>query len=197
AGPITPIKNAHQLNALITVNLRPSKRENLGFDPRKARSMTDSADNDPAMPDALEVAAKQDAYFASTGKLIGPLHGVVFAIKDQYDTFDMRTTAGMDAAYANDRPPRDATFVKRLREAGAIILAKANLGEMGTPNSRSSFGGPFCNPYDTERSPGTSSGGSGSSVAANLVTCSIGEETSYRRILVTSEVRRQRLERAI
>src|SRR5437870_11942772 len=89
----------------------------------------------------------------------------------------MRTTGGMDAAYANDRPPDDATFVKRLREAGAIILAKANLGEMGTLNSRSSFGGPFCNPYDTTRSPGTSSGGSGASVAANLVTCSIGEET--------------------
>ena len=176
-GPITPIKNAHQLNALMTLNLRPAKRETLGFDRRKARSMTDPADADPAMPDALEVAAQQDAYFASTGKLIGALHGVVFSIKDQYDTFDMRTTAGMDAAYANDRPPRDATFVKRLREAGAIILAKANLGEMGTPNSRSSFGGPFCNPYDTERSPGTSSGGSGSSVAANLVTCSIGEET--------------------
>ena len=176
-GPITPIKNAHQLNALMTLNLRPARRERLGFDRRKARSMTDSVDADPAMPDALEVAAQQDTYFASTGKLIGPLHGVVFAIKDQYDTFDMRTTAGMDAAYANDRPPRDATFVKRLRDAGAIILAKANLGEMGTPNSRSSFGGPFCNPYDTERSPGTSSGGSGSSVAANLVTCAIGEET--------------------
>jgi Asp-tRNA(Asn)/Glu-tRNA(Gln) amidotransferase A subunit family amidase len=176
-GPITPIKNAHQLNALMTLNLRPAKREKLGFEPRKARSLTDPVDDDPAMPDALEVAAQQDAYFASTGKLIGPLHGVVFAIKDQYDTFDMRTTGGMDAAYANDRPPRDATFVKRLREAGAIILAKANLGEMGTPNSRSSFGGPFCNPYDTERSPGTSSGGSGASVAANLVTCSIGEET--------------------
>src|SRR5438445_10804379 len=177
SGPIAPIKNARQLNALMTLNLRPPKREALGFDRRKARSMTDPRDNDPAMPDALEVAAQQDAYFASTGKLIGPLHGVVFSIKDQYDTFDMRTTAGMDAAYANDRPPRDATFVKRLREAGAIILAKANLGEMGTPNSRSSFGGAFCNPYDTERSPGTSSGGSGSSVAANLVTCSIGEET--------------------
>jgi Asp-tRNA(Asn)/Glu-tRNA(Gln) amidotransferase A subunit family amidase len=176
-GPITPIKNAHQLNALMTLNLRPAKREKLGFDRRKARSLTDVVDDDPAMPDALEVAAQQDAYFASTGRLIGPLHGVVFAIKDQYDTFDMRTTAGMDAAYANDRPPRDATFVKRLREAGAIILAKANLGEMGTPNSRSSFGGPFCNPYDTQRSPGTSSGGSGASVAANLVTCSIGEET--------------------
>ena len=176
-GPITPIENAHQLNALMTLNLRPAKREKSGFDRRKARSMTDPVDGDPAMPDALEVAAQQDAYFASTGKLIGALHGVVFSIKDQYDTFDMRTTAGMDAAYANDRPPRDATFVKRLREAGAIILAKANLGEMGTPNSRSSFGGPFCNPYDTERSPGTSSGGSGSSVGANLVTCSIGEET--------------------
>jgi amidase len=177
AGPITPIKNAHQLNALMTLNLRPATREKLGFDPHKARSMTDPADADPAMPDALEVAAKQDAYFASTGRLIGPLHGVVFSIKDQYDTFDMRTTAGMDAAYANDRPPHDATFVKRLRDAGAIILAKANLGELGSPNSRSSFGGPFCNPYDTQRSPGTSSGGSGASVGANLVTCSIGEET--------------------
>ena len=100
-GPITPIKNAHQLNALMTLNLRPAKRESLGFDRRKARSMTNPMDDDPAMPDALEVAAQQDAYFASTGRLIGPLHGVVFAIKDQYDTFDMRTTAGMDAAYAN------------------------------------------------------------------------------------------------
>src|SRR5258708_6616422 len=176
-GPNAPIKNAHQLNELMTLNLRPAKRERLGFDPRKARSMTDPVDADPAMPDALEVAAQQDAYFASTGRLIGALHGVVFSIKDQYDTFDMRTTAGMDAAYANDRPPRDATFVKRLREAGAIILAKANLGEMGTPNSRSSFGGPFCNPYDTQRSPGTSSGGPRSSLAAYLVTCSPGEET--------------------
>src|SRR5258705_1912554 len=159
------------------LNLRPASRERLGFDPRKARSMTDPADADPAMPDALEVAARQDAYFASTGRLIGPVHGVVLSIKDQYDTFDMRTTAGMDAAYANDRPPHDATFVKRLREAGAIILAKATLGEWATPTSRSSFGGPFCNPYDTERSPGPSSGGSGASVAANLVTCAIGEET--------------------
>jgi amidase len=130
-GPITPIKNAHQLNALLTLNLRPAKREKLDFDPRKARSLTNPIDDNPAIPDAPEVAAQQDAYFASTGKLIGPLHGVVFAIKDQYDTFDMRTTAGMDAAYANDRPPRDATFVKRLREAGAIILAKANLGDNG------------------------------------------------------------------
>src|SRR5580704_5138655 len=97
AAPIKPIKNAHALNALMTLNLRPSNREKLGFDGRKARSMTDPVDDGPAMPDALEVAAQQDAYFASTGKLIGPLHGIVFSIKDQYDTFDMRTTGGMDA----------------------------------------------------------------------------------------------------
>jgi Asp-tRNA(Asn)/Glu-tRNA(Gln) amidotransferase A subunit family amidase len=99
------------------------------------------------------------------------------AIKDQYDTFDMRTTSGADAQYANDRPPEDATFVKRLRNAGAIILAKANLAEYATDGARSSFGGTFCNPYDTEREPGMSSAGSATSVAANLVTCAIGEET--------------------
>src|SRR5437764_14653227 len=63
-GPITPIRNAHQLNALMTLNLRPARREKLGFDARKARSITDPMDVDPAMPDALEVAAQQDAYFA-------------------------------------------------------------------------------------------------------------------------------------
>ena len=96
------------------------------------------------MPDALEVAAQLDAQFARTGKLVGPLHGVVMAIKDQYDTFDMRTTSGADAFWANDRPPDDATFVKRLRDAGAIILAKANMGEYaagGVTGTRSSFGG--------------------------------------------------------
>jgi Asp-tRNA(Asn)/Glu-tRNA(Gln) amidotransferase A subunit family amidase len=129
------------------------------------------------MPDALEVAAAQDREFKRTGKLVGPLHGVVMAIKDQYDTFDMRTTAGGDVDYANDRPPDDATFVKRLRDAGAIILGKANLAEYAVDGARSSFGGTFCNPYDTEREPGMSSAGSATSVAANLVTCAIGEET--------------------
>lgn len=176
-GPITPIKRAGQLNALMTLNLRPARREAMGFDSRKARSLTDPADDDPAMPDALEVAAQQDAHFAATGELVGPLHGVVLAVKDQFDTYDMRSTSGMDAFFANDRPPRDATVIRRLRQAGAIILAKANMGEMASGSSRSSFGGTLCNPYDTERSPGQSSGGSGSSVSANLVTCAIGEET--------------------
>ena len=179
-GPITTRKNAGKVNALITLNLRPAQRIARGFDERKARSMTDAIDADPRMPDALEVAARQDASFAATGRLVGPLHGVVLAIKDQYDTWDMRTTAGADAFYANDRPPRDATFVQRLRDAGAIILAKANMGEYaagGVPGVRSSFGGTNCNAYDSERDPGASSGGSGNSVAANLVTCAIGEET--------------------
>lgn len=176
-GFITPIPHAGQINALMTLNLRPATRVTLGFDDHHARSMTDLVDNDPVMRDALEVAATLDSKFAKTGELVGPLHGVVLAIKDQYDTFDMRTTAGQDAFFTNDRPPGDAAFIKKLRDAGAIILAKANLGEGGSQRSRSSFGGTMCNPFDTTRSPGSSSGGSGSSVAANLVTCAIGEET--------------------
>ena len=176
-GPIQTIANAGQLNALSTLNLRPATRKALGFDARKARSMTDLVDDDPKMPDALEVAVAQDREFARTGKLVGLLHGVVMSFKDQYDTFDMRTTSGADAQYFNDRPPDDATFVKRLRDAGAIILAKSNLAEYASNGSRSSFGGTFCNPYDTERVPGMSSAGSATSVAANLVTCAIAEET--------------------
>jgi amidase len=173
-GPFTTIPHAGQINSLITVNLRPANRVAYGIDAHKSRSMTDLVDNDASMPDALEVAAKEDAYFRSTGKLVGPMHGVVFAVKDWYDTFDMRTTAGADVAYANDRPPHDATFIQRMRAAGAIIVGKANVG---SGISRSPFGGVSCNPYDTERSAGTSSSGSGSSVAANLVTCAIAEET--------------------
>ncbi len=176
-GPITMIPHAGKLNALMTLNLRPATRTAWGFDSRKARSQTDLVDNDPAMPDALEVAEAEDAYFAQTGKLVGPLHGVVMAIKDQYDTFDMRTTGGGDAFWANDRPPADATVVERLRKAGAIILAKANMDEYAGGDARSSYGGTECNAYDTLRDPGGSSGGSAVSVTANFVTCAIGEET--------------------
>jgi amidase len=175
-GPISTIANAGQINALSTLNLRPGTRRALGFDDRKARSMTDATDDNPAMPDALEVAAELDRRFAASGKLTGPLHGIPIAIKDQFDTFDMRTTSGADAAYANDRPAVDATVVQRLRAAGAIIIGKANMGEYAG-GDRSAFGGTFCNPYDTERSPGRSSGGSGSAVAANLAVCAIGEES--------------------
>ena len=163
-GDITPVENAGQINALMTLNIRGK------------RSMTDPVDNDPAMPDALEVARALDAQFARTGQLSGPLHGIPFAIKDQFDTRDMRTTSGAAAHYSNDRPPRDSEVVARLRAAGAIILAKANMGEYAA-GDRSTFGGTTCNPYDTTRSAGVSSGGSGAAVAANLVMCAIAEET--------------------
>ncbi len=176
-GSISTIPHARQINALSTLNLRPAARQAWNFDARKARSMTNAADDAASMPDALETAAAQDRQLALTGQLVGPLHGVVLAIKDQYDTFDMRTTSGADADYADDRPPDDATFVQRLRDAGAIILAKANLAEYAVDGARSSFGGTFCNPYDTEREPGMSSAGSATAVAANLVTCAIAEET--------------------
>ena len=176
-GSISTIPHARQINALSTLNLRPAARQAWNFDARKARSMTNAADDAASMPDALETAAMQDRQLALTGQLVGPLHGVVLAIKDQYDTFDMRTTSGADADYADDRPPDDATFVQRLRDAGAIILAKANLAEYAVDGARSSFGGTFCNPYDTEREPGMSSAGSATAVAANLVTCAIAEET--------------------
>ena len=175
-GPIKPIAHAKGINALGTLNLRPAARKAWGFDERNARSMTDAVDDDPTLPDALETAAKLDAQFAKTGKLVGPLHGVVVAIKDQYDTADMRTTSGADAFYANDRPPRDSTFVVRLRAAGAIILAKSNMGEYAS-GFRSAFGGTVVNPYATDRVPGGSSGGSATSVAANFVTVAIAEES--------------------
>jgi len=163
-GDIEPKEKAGKLGALMTLNLRGK------------RSKTDSTDNSPDMPDALETARALDEEFARTGKLKGPLHGIPFVIKDQFDTFDMRTTSGAVAAYANDRPPRDAEIVARLRKAGAIILAKGNMGEYAS-GDRSTFGGTTCNPYDTSRSAGRSSGGPGAAVAANLVMCGIGEET--------------------
>ena len=93
-GPVSPIPHAGAINALMTLNLRPVARKKWGFDDRKARSMTDSVDDDPNMLDALEVAAALDAQFARTGQLAGPLHGIVMSIKDLMDTYDMRTTSG-------------------------------------------------------------------------------------------------------
>src|SRR5207247_7058163 len=163
-GDIAPVEKAGRVGALITLNLRGK------------RSKTDPVDADPNRPDALEVAKALDAEFARTRRLTGPLRGIPVAIKDQFDTFDMRSTSGAGANYANDRPPADAEIVARLRKAGAIILAKANMGEYAS-GDRSTHGGTTCNPYDTSRSAGRSSGGSGAAVSANLVTCAIGEET--------------------
>src|SRR6266403_1776899 len=166
-GEITPVENAGQLNAYMTLNVRGK------------RSKTDTADNDPKLPDALEVARAQDAYFARTGKFVGPLHGIPMAVKDNFDTVDMRTMAGAAADYANDKPPKDATMVAKLRAAGAIILGKTNLDEYAPAGiGRSTLSGQTCNPYDTKRITGGSSAGTAAAVAANLAICGLGTDTS-------------------
>src|SRR5262252_2698595 len=166
-GEIAPVENAGQVNAYMTLNIRGK------------RSKTDRADNDPKMLDALEVAQAQDNYFVRTGNFVGPLHGIPVAIKDNYDTIDMRTTAGAIADYASDKPPRDATTVAKLRAAGAIILGKTNLDEYAPAGiGRSTLGGQTCNPYDTKRITGGSSAGSAAAVAANLAICGLGTDTS-------------------
>src|SRR5258706_11093741 len=142
-GEITPIENAGQVDAYMTLNIRGK------------RSKTDSADNDPKMLDALETARAQDEHFARTGSFVGPLHGIPIAVKDNFDTIDMRTTAGAIAAYYNDNPPKDATMGARLRAAGAILLGKTNLDEYAPAGiGRSTLGGQTCNPYDTKRISG-------------------------------------------
>lgn len=176
-GDITPIPNAGQINAFITLNLKEDKRIALGFPEKLKRTHT--GPDDSAVPDALDRARELDAEFARTGKLAGPLYGIPVAIKDLFDTFDMRTTAGAAATYANDKPPRDATVIAKLRAAGAIILGKTNLDEYAPAGiGRSTFGGQTCNPYDTTRIPGGSSGGSAAAVAANLAVCALGTDTT-------------------
>src|SRR5438874_13834197 len=92
---------------------------------------------------------------------------------------DMRTTAGAAADYANDKPPKDATMVAKLRAAGGIILGKTNLDEYAPAGiGRSTLGGQTCNPYDTKRISGGSSAGSAVAVAANLAMCALGTDTS-------------------
>src|SRR5262249_59838266 len=131
-------------------------------------SKTDRADNDPKMMDALETARAQDDYFARTGNFVGPLHGIPFAVKDNFDTVDMRTMAGAAADYANDKPPKDATMVAKLRAAGAILLGKTNLDEYAPAGiGRSTLGGQTCNPYDTKRVTGGSSAATAAAGAPN------------------------------
>lgn len=129
-------------------------------------------------PAALDTARRLDANFAADGKLAGPLHCIPVAVKDAIDTAEMPTTGGSTAPFAQLQPPRDSTVVARLRSAGAIILAKANLDEFGRGSSGiSTLGGQARNPYDTARIPGGSSGGSGVAVAANLTLVALAEET--------------------
>ena len=115
-------------------------------------------------PDALSDAEALDIERAERGPR-GPLHGIPIILKDNYDTPEMPTAAGT-LALANNYAPDDAFQVARLRDAGAIILGKANMHELASGiTTISSMGGQTRNPYDLSRNPGGSSGGTKEQVA--------------------------------
>ena len=106
----------------------------------------------------------------------GLLHGMPVALKDVSDTDDMPTTAG-SLALRGFLPPDDAFIVRRLREAGAIILGKTNMDELAVGFAgRSSVGGQTRNPYSTDRVPGGSSGGTAAAIAANFAVLGTGSD---------------------
>lgn len=204
AGMRVGIPHAGQINALETINIRGERSVSC----KGACDTSPSAGPLPstcpakcelfrAQPDALEYAAQLDAQYGERPVFANlPLYCVPFAFKDVVDTKDMRSTANGDVNYEMDAPPFDSTIVARLRAAGAIIYAKASAHEYnagpGNPggdamplsefpsgvHALSAWSGQTCNPYDTEREPRGSSSGSGTSVAANLVMCSICEQTA-------------------
>jgi Asp-tRNA(Asn)/Glu-tRNA(Gln) amidotransferase A subunit family amidase len=202
-GMVAGIPNAGQVNALETLNVRGERSVTCKgvFDAHPSTGPLPAGA--PAeceafrkQPDALERARELDAlYGRSPDTKAMPLYCTAMSFKAVYDTADMRSTGGGDVNYATDFAPRDSTLVRRLRDAGAIIYAKAHNAEynggsgdpggaaeverpqLATGGARETWGGMTCNPYDTTRQTGGSSGGSGASVAANLVVCSICEST--------------------
>lgn len=128
-------------------------------------------------PRALEEAAALDEHFRKTGKFVGPLHGIPVLLKDNINTKDMPTTGG-SLSLAGYTPATDAAIIQKLRNAGAIILAKVNLHEFAIwGETVSSIQGQTLNPYDLTRTPGGSSGGTGAGVAANFAIAGIGTDT--------------------
>jgi amidase len=132
-------------------------------------------------PDAVEQATARDAE-RSGGAVRGPMHGIPVLVKDNIDVAGLPTTAG-SLALEHSTPDRDAALVTRLREAGAVILGKANLTEFANfmadamPSGYSSLGGQVLNPYDTSLTPCGSSSGSAAAAALGLATVTVGSET--------------------
>lgn len=134
-------------------------------------------------PDALQIAEELDKEIKE-GKIRGPMHGIPVLLKDNIDTHDkMPCTAG-SRALAQSFPVKDSYLVVKLREAGAVIIGKANLSEWAnfrgelSSSGWSGVGGQAKNPYDLSRNPCGSSSGSAISVSANLTMIAIGTETN-------------------
>jgi amidase len=127
-------------------------------------------------PRALQQADAMDQEIKRTGKMRS-LECIPIVLKDNFDTADMPTTAGA-LTLKGARPDKDAFAVKKLRDAGALILGKTNLQEFASGGiSVSSLGGQVKNPYDLTRTPGGSSGGTGAAVAANFAAAGTGSDT--------------------
>ena len=132
-------------------------------------------------PDALKDADARDAE-RKAGKVRGPLHGIPVLLKDNLDALPMANSAG-SLALAEHHPKADAFLVRKLREAGAVVLGKTNLSEWANFRSTRSTsgwsgrGGQTRNPYALDRNPCGSSAGTGSAIAANLAAVGIGTET--------------------
>lgn len=134
-------------------------------------------------PDALAIADALDEELKD-GKIRGPMHGIPVLLKDNIDTHDKMPCTGGSRVLAKSFPLRDSYIAKKLRDAGAVIIGKANLsewanfrGELST-SGWSGVGGQTKNPYDLSRNPCGSSSGSGVSVSANLTVIAIGTETN-------------------
>ena len=128
---------------------------------------------------ALEQARTLDSIYQATGTFVGPLHGIPVVVKDNYDTFDLPTSAG-SASLATSVPPDDAFQVRRVREAGGIVLFKSNMAEFAfSPFETvgSALPGYSRNPYDTKRVTAGSSGGTAAAVAASFGTVGLGTDT--------------------
>jgi len=201
-GMVVGVPNAGQVNALDTINIRGERSVTCKgkFDAKPGTPLPKDAPPEcekfRQQPDAVEYAAELDKkYGRNFDAKEMPLYCTPMSFKAVYDAADMRSTGGGDVKYSMDAPPKDSTLVSRLRAAGAIIYAHAHNSEynggsgdpggtarvehpyIGSGGARESWGGMTCNPYDTERVTAGSSGGSGASVASNLVVCSICETT--------------------
>ena len=175
---IDDVQNAYQTGELSARGLAQLYLNRIGAYDRCGPSINSIITLNPR---ALEEADRLDASLRKSGP-VGPLHGVPVILKDQIDAKGMPTTLG-SVLFKDYYPDRDAFVVEKLKAAGALILAKAALGELGAGDSHGSLFGSTRNPYALERTAGGSSGGPAASMAANFGAVAVGQEAlaSIRR----------------